>query len=515
MARPARLRFARPQPWAPSAAGLFALATLAAAVPAAWAQSSGLSITPTFEATQEFTDNIALSATNPKSEAITTVRPGIRITSWTGPLQGSLDLGLLGIAYARDPTANSVGFDNQTDLSASFKFEVVEQHAFIDAQASISQQSVSAFGLQSNRPGSINDNSTEFRTLTVSPYARGKAFDGEVDIEARLTSQYTNSSGDNLGGSSRNDASVSFSGGRGAVGWLVRGTRSNSDFDGGRATTEDRIYTQLSYVFDPTLRFFLSGGYERNDVLSSELVGYTNWGGGFSWQPTPRTQLSVQTEQRYFGGSWNVSLSHRMRRTVLVYTDSNSDNNATTGAGRPLSNYDLFFAQFASVEPDPARRDVLVRNFLRSAGLNPNERISGGFVSRAVTVTRSQNLSLALQGQRQTAVLSAFATSSRRADTLSTAEDDLSQVSRLNQQGVSLSLSHALTPTSSVGLFGSLRRTPDSDGVQGNDLRDITLSWSERVGLRTSVSVEGRHAQASGGNPYRENSVLARFNYRF
>ncbi|MCU0923675.1 MAG: TIGR03016 family PEP-CTERM system-associated outer membrane protein, partial [Burkholderiaceae bacterium] len=232
---------------------MFALAALAAAVPAAWAQRSGLSITPTFEATQEFTDNLRLSATDRKAEAITTVTPGIRISSWSGPLQGSLDLGLSGILYASDPSASTLTFDNQTGLSAAFNFEVVEQHVFIDASASITQQSVSAFGLQSSRPGSINDNSTEYRTLTVSPYVRGKLFDGEVDVEGRLTSQYTNASGDDLGASYSHDASVSFSGGRGAVGWLVRGSRSYSDFEGGRATAEDRIYTQVSYVFDPTL----------------------------------------------------------------------------------------------------------------------------------------------------------------------------------------------------------------------------------------------------------------------
>ncbi|MDZ7592168.1 MAG: TIGR03016 family PEP-CTERM system-associated outer membrane protein [Rubrivivax sp.] len=236
---------------------LWVAAVLALGASSGWAQQSGLSITPTFEATQEFTDNLRLSATDRKAEAITTVTPGIRISSWSGPLQGSLDLGLSGILYASDPSASTLTFDNQTDLSASFKFEVVEQHFFIDAEASITQQSVSAFGLQSTRPSSINDNTTEFRTLTVSPYVRGKLFDGEVDVEGRLTSEYTNSSDDDVGASYSHDASVSFSGGRGAVGWLVRGSRSYSDFEGGRATAEDRIYTQVSYVFDPTLRFFL------------------------------------------------------------------------------------------------------------------------------------------------------------------------------------------------------------------------------------------------------------------
>ena len=485
---------------------------------AAQAQLSGLRITPTFSAELEVTDNRNLSATDPKADAILTVTPGIRISSWSGPLQGSLNFGLSGVVYAREPSESSLRLDNTNDLNADFTFEVVDQHVFIDARASITQQSSSAFGLQADRPNSVNANNTEWRTLTVSPYLRGKLFEGEVDVEARWTSEYRKSSGASAGTSSSHDARVAVSGGGGYVGWSVVASRSYDDFggfEGGRATVNDRITPIIWYAPEPGLRFFLSGGYERNDVLSADPVTYKNWGAGVAWQPTPRTQFSGQVERRYFGNSWNISFSHRMRRAVVTYTDSNSDNNATTGAGAPLTTYDLFFAQFVSIEPDPALRDILVRNFLRSAGLDPDQQVSGGFINKAVTVTRSQNLSLAVQGQRNTAVLSAFATSSRRVDTLSTAQDDLTQVYRLDQQGISLTLSHRLTPTSSAGLIASAQRTPSSDGVQGNEWRELTVFWSERVGARSSVSLEGRHTQATGANPYRENSLLARFNHDF
>ena len=51
--------------------------------------------------------------------------------------------------------------------------------------------------------------------------------------------------------------------------------------------------------------------------------------------------------------------------------------------------------------------------------------------------------------------------------------------------------------------------------MQGNDLTELSLSWSERVGPRSSVSVTGRHSRATGANPYDENSLQATFNYRF
>ena len=425
-------------------------------------------------------------------------------------MQGSLNYSLSADFYARDPSANSL----RNNLSANLAAELVEQHVFFDANASISQQSVSAFGLQGNRPDSVNPNSTEYIDLTLSPSLRGRLF-GQVDVDARLTSTFSGSADEGIGNYGSHVASMSIGESLGAIGWSVIASRSSDNYEGGRTTISDRITPQISYTFDRGLRVFVSGGYERNDILSVEPTTYKTWGGGFSWQPNPRTQFSVQTEQRYFGRSWNVSLSHRMRRAVVTYTDSNDDEERTTGSGAPVSTYDLFYTQFASIEPDPALREVLVRNFLRAAGLNPDQQQSAGFVSKAATVQRSQNLSLALQGRRNNLVLSAFATATRRVDTISQAQDDLSQVDVLHQQGASLSLSHRLTPTSSVGLFASFQRTPTSGTVEGNDLRELSLNWSDNLGPRSTVSVIGRYTQATGPNPYTENSVLATFSYRF
>jgi uncharacterized protein (PEP-CTERM system associated) len=506
MARPVRFTPARPQARSPYAAGCLALATLAVAVPAAWAQRS--SITPTFSASLELTDNRNLSAANPEADAITTLSPGVRWSSRSGRVQGSLDYSLNANLYARDSSENSL--DNS--LSATLSAVLVEQHFFFDANASISQQSLSAFGLQGDR--GTNANSTEYGSLTLSPSLRGRPF-GLADLEARLTSTYSGSLDGNFGDADSQELSMSLGESVGAIGWSVVASRSYSSYDGGRATTQDRITPQVSYTFGPALRVFVSGGYERNDVLNLEPTTFKTWGGGFLWQPTPRTRLGMQAEQRYYGRSWSFNFSHRMRRWLVSYSDVNDDSEVTTGGGSPLSTYDLFFNQFASIEPDPVLREVLVRNFLQSTGLDPNQQATAGFVTSAVTVTRNQNLSLAWRGRRNNAVLSAFATSSRRVDEISDAQDDFSQVARVDQQGVNFSLSHRLTPSAAIVMFGSYQRTPDQDGVQGNDLAELSLTWSESIGPRSSVSVTGRHTRATGANPYDENSLLATFNYRF
>lgn len=485
--------------------GLAVLSAMAVAAPA-WAQRS--SITPTFSASLELTDNRNLSATNPESDAITTLSPGVRWSSRSGRVQGSLDYGLNANFYARDSSSNSL--DNR--LAADLSAELVEQHFFFDANAYISQQSLSAFGLQGDR--GTNANSTEYGSLTLSPSLRGRPF-GAADLEARLTSTFSGSLDGDIGDASSHDFFMSVGESVGALGWSVVASRSYSRFDDGRNTTRDRITPRISYAVDPTFQVFVSGGYERNDVLSLDPTSYKTWGGGFSWQPTPRTQLGMQAEQRYFGNSWNVSASHRMRRWLVSYSDVSDDNEVTTGGGSPQSTYDLFFAQFAAIEPDPVLRDVLVRNFLQATGLDPNQQATAGFVTTAVTVTRNQNLSLAWRGRRNNVVVSAFASSSRRVDEISDAQDDFSQVARVDQRGMNFSASHRLTQTAAIVMFGSYQRTPDQEGVQGNDLTELSLSWSDRIGPRSGVSVTGRHTRASGANPYDESSVRATFNYRF
>lgn len=485
------------------------LGALGLGVSMAWAQD-GLTVRPSFSATQSFTDNRNLSATDPQAESITVLSPRVQIASRSGRVRGSLDYALSGVIYGRNSSANTV----QNALSAALSAEVIENHGFVDARASISQQSISALGLQSDRPTAVNANSTERRTFSVSPSLRGRLF-GEVDVQARVASTFSSSKDDRASDAVSHNGSLILADNGRPLGWSLAATRSISDFDGGRRTTQDRFSGQVSYTPDPGLRFFVTAGTERNDVQSIDQRSYDTWGGGVIWQPTPRTNFSLQGERRFFGNSRSISVSHRMRRSVVSYTDSRSVTESTAGVGFTLSVYELYFTQFASLEPDPVLRDVLVRDFLRAAGLDPDERLTGGFLNTALTVQTSRNLSLALQGVRNSLVVSAFTTSTRRADTVSAAQDDLSRVGVLRQYGWNASLSHRLTPSSSAVLSVSQQRTPSRGAVSGNGLGSVSLTWSSRIAQRASLSLSARHSQADGANEYEANTVSAAFNVSF
>lgn len=475
----------------------------------AHAQGSGLRITPSVSATQTFTDNRNLSATDKQADAITVLSPRVRVSSRSAHVQGSLDYALNGVFHARDSAANGI----QHQLSGAASAELIESHLFLDARASIGQQAISALGVQSSRPTGGTGNSTELRTFSLSPTFRSRLF-GDVDFVARATATVSRSSGNggNIGDQSSQGASLRIGDTSRTLGWSVEGGRDVSDFDAGRKTTQDRLVATLSYAPWPDWRFFVNGGTERNDLQSLDARSSDTWGAGFTWQPGPRTQVNARLDRRFFGDGHSVGISHRMRRSVISFADSRSTSGSTAGAGATLTTYDLFFQQFAALEPDPALRDVLVRNFLAASGLDPNQRLPGGFLNAAVTLQRTQNLSLALQGQRSSAVLSAFATSSRRIDTLSMAQDDLSLVPELRQRGLNLSLSHRLTPTSSAVLSLS---DLSSGSSGGNDLRSASLSWSGQVARNASLSATARHARSSGANRYSENTLSAAFNQSF
>jgi hypothetical protein len=118
-------------------------------------------------------------------------------------------------------------------------------------------------------------------------------------------------------------------------------------------------------------------------------------------------------------------------------------------------------------------------------------------LSTALSLQRTQNLSYALQGLRSNFVLSAFAITSRRLDTLSTGVDDLSQVDVLRQHGYSLTWSYRLTPTSSLVVSAAEQRTPGRGVVAGNGLKSLNVVWGEQISgqLRVGPSRPGRRLQ--------------------
>lgn len=152
------------------------LALVATGVAQAQAEAGaagGTTVRPRIGVMETWTDNLRLSEHDKDAALVTTVSPGISIVRGSGPLRGSLDYTLNGIAYLKSDQPSVL----QNSLQAKGQAELIEHRLFVDMIASIGQQSASAFGLQSTPTlGSqssvstlANANRHEVGTLALSP----------------------------------------------------------------------------------------------------------------------------------------------------------------------------------------------------------------------------------------------------------------------------------------------------------------------------------------------------------
>ncbi len=499
-----------------------ALTLLVTASAAAQAQSgagpelaslSKFTIVPTFSATMTLTDNVNLSPRDRQAELITQLSPGIQISSNAGRIRGFLGYSLNAIAYVRESSSNNI----QHALNAAATIEAIENWAFVDLTGNISQQAISAFGTQSADNTSVNANRTAVSSYSISPYIRGRIGD-LATYDARLTYAGAGSGSSVASNGSETSASVRVGGGS-RLGWSVDASRQSFEQDAAGTTHSDRLSGVLSYAVTPELRLSVNGGRESQNFQGSDSQSETTKGWGVDWTPTERTRLSATRTQRFFGNSHSYSVVHRTPRTVWTYTDS---RDLTTGFGqlrlsRLGTAYDLFFAQFASIEPDPVARAVLVNTFLRNNNIPANTVVLGGTLASATLVQRIQALSFAWSGLRDTLTVSLSQGQSQRADQVVVVSDDFANGNQVRQRGLSVGWAHRLTPSSTLNAMVSAQTSRGSVDGRSSRLETVLVTWAERLGDRTAVTVSGRHSRGdtSGQEGYTESALIATLSRQF
>lgn len=477
-------------------------------------QSRAVAVEPSVTAELGYSD-VKRNETLEKTSGMTTrIGPRIQIRSRSGSVVGSLDYSLTGLYYQGDKSLNTV----QNALAAGFTAEAVPSHFYVDGRANITQQAISASG-QINAPSSNlpNDNLTEVLNVSLSPYFRG-VLGGLAEYELRLNAGGNKSRKTDVYDSSNSGGSVSLrSARRGArFGWSVLGAQQRVDFRAGRTTENTRGSVTLSYMTDVDLTVSLRGGQETTDVGSFQRRRYDNWGGGLRWTPSPRTLVSVDADRRYFGTGHQVAVEHRWRRTLFRFS-SNRDattGSDSTGVGQPVTLYSLYFAQFASIEPDPVLRDALVRALLQSFGLDPNAVVAGGALTSAVSLQRRDDLSMVYTGQRTTVTVLGFRNSSRIIDNpIGLADQEPLRI----QHGLSVSLNYRLTPRNSLNVSGFAQSTLATTSDARADLRSLSLGLSTAINPHMNTNLLVRYSDYTGEvrSNYSETSYLASLTVRF
>ena len=475
-----------------------------------------LSIVPRLVVTETLTSNASLTSTGRKSDLITEISPGIRLSSDRGRIRGFLDYSLRNLIYAQNTSART----SQNALNAFGTVEAVSNWAYLDLNGSIAQQAISAFGTQSPSNLNSNSNRTESRTFRISPYVRGRLA-SFADYEARYSLTTNRNQSSIASDVTTNEALVKVRGQSSSarLGWSLDASRQNTRYAVGRTTEADVLNGNLAYSINPQLNLSLLVGREANNYTTLSKKSSLTSGFGINWIPSETTRLSASRQNRSFGSSHNIFFEHRTARTAWRFNDS-KDVSATpsqTGVGSVGSVYDLVFSQFAAREPDPLLRAIQVNDFLQVNGINPNATVVSSFLTSAVSLQRRQELSFVLLGVRDTLTLSANRSEGFRLDTIvGSVTDDLSNFGVVRQRGLSVSYAHRLTPETSMNVVASAQKASDSQGLQNTSSKSVNVSVFTRVGTQSTAILGVRRVVfESSTAPYTESAVTGTLNVQF
>ena len=500
---------------------------------------SGLKITPRVSVSGTFTNNVASSSTNPQSDLVLEAGPGVRMSSNGARLKLYLDYELTGLLYVQGNGGNQ--FRNALDAFATV--EAIENWGYVDVNAKISQQSISAFGQPALGNASSNSNQTEVATLRVSPYIKGNA-NGLFDYAARYSQSFSRSASDRASDIDSVEAVATLRSSRVSrgLGWSVDASHRAEDYSLGRSTRSDRLNGGVNYSLNR--EFALSADAEQQSdnyrsglrqsissqrygviwspdadarlAVNHDTRGYTGF--DINWAPTPRTKLTAMRALRSYGAVHSLAFEHRTRLTAISLRDSqdvasNVNRLVTASVG---SLYDIYFSQFASIEPDPVKRAELTNAFLVANGLNPNAPVTSGFLASGLTDQRRQDLSFSLLGARTTLTLLANRSTSKDILFLSDSNSEFRNASLIRERGLSLTLSYRLTPLATVNGIVARQRVSGSLATQETELHQYIMSVTNRLTDRISGLVElRRNVFYSTTAPYNESSLMGKLIVQF
>lgn len=510
----------RPEPrLLPLALALFVLAAQAQQGEGGGSGAGG--IQPRLGVSQTWTDNLRLAERDKDAALITTISPGISISRNAGSLRGSLDYSLNGITYVKTTYGSRV----QNALAATVQADIVPGTFSVDVQANIGQQNASAFGLQSGpslgTQGSVsaldNPNSRETGVLNVSPLLRGQ-IGSLASFDLRGNFSMTEVRGSALGDSRTSGGSLRISQLRpGMLSWYALALTQQTRAKLAQSNRTSSVVAGLQYRPDADWLFSANIGQEKSNYLNRTDGGDSGTTSGLTadWSPTTRTRVSGNYQRHTFGNSRGATFEHRMRNSVWRLSDTRSVTLGNTGSISGLrTNYDLYFLLFASLEPDPIKRDALVRSALQSLGLSPGAPASLGFLSAGPSEVHSQVLQFTLQGVRSnvTAIVGR-SVSGRLGSGLN--QGDLASNAFVEQRSYSLSASYQLSPVSGLTFTASRQDTLGQIASQRIQLTSLLANWTMRLGSRLNVQLGARHSRSEGSTPYTENAAYANLTQQF
>lgn len=494
---------------------LAAAALAAASLAAAQSTRPALSV----EGQVVATDNGALSAEGAeRRELITSLRPQLVWVRRGAGLQLDLQAAATLIGYANDTQDGGV----LPDVRAAMKAVLVERLLFVDALAQVQQSEVDPFGTRTDpRSGANRQTQGTYRISPAIERDFGTNLSFLARHEATLT---TNSAGvDRRLVTQRSLLKLERE--PVPLGAAVELTRLDNELRGAAQSdyTLDTARFRASVALGGQWVLGLVAGTDRSRFVLAEQTD-SLYGIAAQWEPSPRTTLSANLEDRFFGRAGALELRHRMPFMSIALAMSRQPATASSSLGvlGPGADVRGFLdAILTTRHPDPAARAELVETLVTSRGLDTSLQDPIDVVAEYPQLHSAAQIAWTLLGTRNTLSLTLYGQSLRR---LTRAGDPLSSLAAgadSRQHGGSLQFNRRLTPQLAAD---ALLRWSRIEGLaeRAGDIseeRSAQLTLLRHLSPRTSASAGLRHKRftttVSGQDPYDATLLLMGMTHRF
>lgn len=484
----------------------------------AWAET--WQFNPGLRGVVTYSDNVALSARgNEVKDTSYEIVPSVNYSRKDGRVEITADYSLDHVFHSND----RAGSRNVNTLNSVAKLEPVDNIFYVDANAQISQQSISALSAQTASNAALTSNRTNVTTFSLSPYFKGVFGQGnQFEFRYRYGDTFSDSNVNDTGSISRALSGV-IRGGSLQSRWslsmqrsetLATGNAVNRTKDGSRLSMDEYIQGNLTWMLDNQVSLGTNLGYQHTKNYSTGLPYDLIYGLDVNWKPTTQTVLSMSANHRATGPAYNYSVSHKTGWTAwnLTWDRSVTTNQTLLLASNPV--YDLFSDLVNRLYSDPAQQKAM----LKLLGVPQGYVADIGLMSNQMIMQNSFKGSVAMVGVRNTVTLN-VGRSSNNSITSFGGQDDFNQYSLVRQNSWGLTWNLLVSPVTRFTVsYNRLR----NEGVSGNGvttLRQGTLTSeiSSQFSPKMTGSIALRNYFSDGGQTglVRENAVIGTVGYRF
>jgi uncharacterized protein (PEP-CTERM system associated) len=470
---------------------------------------------------ETYTDNVNLSNNaTAKSDFISEFIPGFILEDKGPNFQLSAAYQLHYFEYSDNNVAGVNRQDSQ--LQAIAKATLIKEFLYIDSNASISQQSLSAFGPQVNDNAYSSANRTEVKMFGFSPYITER-FDSTATAELRYSHNILDSGEATLGNSQADSVLFNLASGPAfrLVSWGLQFNRQTVDNTVAPTITSETTSANLKYLISPAFSLTANVGYDKFEdpgLGTSESKGFF-WLAGFSWAPTQRTSLEASAGRRFFGSTYALAARHHSRHSVWIvnYSDAVTSTLSQFSTPTNISTAALLSQLDSATISDPALLQQAVAAYMSNTGIPPSQANNISSFNTGFFRQKQWQASTAFNTARSTLLFNVFDTEmtglpGQQSSNLLFANSGFLLNDFSKQLGGSAMLNWQISPRSNAYLNTTYTKFESLSTDLTSNNRAIRLGMTRQMRPKIKGTIEVRRVEGSAVNNagnYHEDAVMA------